>query len=80
MENEKEFLSVNDLAKKLQVHPNTIRRGIKCGRIQACRIGNGKKASFRIHHTEIERITKFDLREKIEEIIKEIQCTDIQAK
>ncbi len=58
------------MAKILNVHSNTIYRGIKCGRINAFRIGVGKKAMFRISDDEIQRIAEFDAMELIEKIIK----------
>jgi excisionase family DNA binding protein len=57
-----EFYSINEFASKLGVHPNTVRRAIKCGRIGALRLGNEKTGRYRIPHSEIERIIYSDLR------------------
>jgi len=53
----------------LNVHPNTIYNSIKSGRIHACRIGGGKKGSYRIYENDIERLIESDSREIIEKII-----------
>lgn len=55
------LLTAKEFAAKLRVHPSTIRRAIESGRIHAFRVGNGKKASFRIPESEIERMMAFDL-------------------
>lgn len=68
-----EFFTVKEFAKIFKVHPNTVYRAIDCGRIQAFRVGQGKKASFRIFKTEIERMAAFDANEMIENIIKKRQ-------
>lgn len=67
-----DLLSVKEFAAILRTHPSTIRRAIESGRIHAFRIGKGKKASFRIPKTEIERMMAFDLTELIENRAKEI--------
>lgn len=64
-----DFLSIKEFAFTLKVHPNTIRRAIKSGRLSALRIGHGKKGSYRIARTEINRIAMFDLEKMIENII-----------
>jgi len=63
------FFSIKEFSKKLGVHENTIRRSIKSGRINAFRIGSGKKSIYRIPYCEIGRMAKFDLDEYIEKII-----------
>ncbi len=63
------FYSIKEFAQKLGVHPNTIRRSIKNGRINAFKIGAGKKSIYRISHSEINRVALFDLEEMIEKII-----------
>lgn len=65
------YFTINEFAKKLRVHSNTIRRAIKKGRINAFKVGMGKKSSYRIPASEINRIALFDLNEMIEKIIEE---------
>lgn len=66
---EKHFLSINEFALLLRVHPNTIRRSIKSGRISAFKVGSGKRGTYRIPKNEINRIALFDLEDMIEKII-----------
>lgn len=66
---ENDFLSVKEFASKLGVHANTIRRSIKNGRISAFKIGSGKRSSYRIAKTEVNRMALFDLEEVIDKII-----------
>ena len=61
-----EYFSITEFAKKLKVHPNTIRRAIKNNRIQALRIGKKKNSSYRIPESEIIRMANVDLEESIE--------------
>lgn len=69
MEGEKEFLSVKEFAIKIGLHYNTIIRAIKSGRLNAVRIGYGKKAAYRIPVTEIHRIALCDLEDLVNKII-----------
>lgn len=69
MDNVSDFLSIKEFAYLLKVHPNTIRRAVKSGRINAFRIGAGIKSSYRIARAEINRIAIFDLEEMIEKIV-----------
>lgn len=64
-----EFLSIKEFAFILKVHPNTIRRAIKSGRINGFKVGYGEKSTYRIARAEINRIAIFDLEEMIEKII-----------
>lgn len=64
-----EYISVKEFAKKVGVHYNTIIRSIKKGRLNAFRVGAGKKGCFRIAISEINRIAFMDLEERIERII-----------
>lgn len=66
---EKHFLSIKEFASKLEVHPNTIRRAIKSGRLNGFKVGGGKRSIFRIPSTEINRIALIDLEDIIEKII-----------
>jgi len=64
-----EFYSVKEFALKLGVHINTIYKAIKSGRISGFRVGSGKKSSFRIPASEINRIALFDMEQMVENII-----------
>lgn len=66
-----DFYSIVDFAKKLKVHPNTIRRAIKSGRICAFKLGTEKKSTYRIPHNEIDRIIIGDMRKLIKKLIQE---------
>ena len=71
---ENDFLSIKEFAYKLGVHPNTIRRSIKRGRISAFRVGGGKKSIYRIPKSETNRLAFCDLESFIQkEIEKRIQ-------
>ena len=54
------FYTVDQFAKRLKVHPQTIRKAIKENRLYAFRPGVGKKAPFRIHESEYFRIMNAD--------------------
>jgi excisionase family DNA binding protein len=47
-------LSVNEAAKRLGVHPNTVRNGIDTGRIKAVKV----LGRWRIQESEVERILR----------------------
>lgn len=68
-DNLQDFFSIKEFAGLLKVHPNTIRRAIKSGRIGAFKVGYGKKATYRIARTEVNRVALFDLEEIIEKMI-----------
>jgi len=67
--NYEEFLSIKEFAILLRIHQNTVRRAIKSGRINAFKVGSGKKSIYRIPRSEINRIALFDLQDMIEKII-----------
>lgn len=69
MTEEKEFFSIDEFAKLLGLHHQTIRTSIKKGRIIAFRIGFGKKAALRIARSEINRIAELDLEDIIDKLI-----------
>lgn len=58
---EKEFYSIKEFAIILDVHPNTIRKCIKSGRISAVKVGNRFRPVYRIARSEINRMAVFDL-------------------
>ena len=66
---ENEFLSIKEFAIKVGVHPDTVRRSIKSGRINGFKVGSGKRARYRISKSEINRIALFDMEELINQII-----------
>ena len=70
IDEDKHFLSINEFAILLRIHPNTVRRSIKNGRISAFKVGSGKRGTYRIAKSEINRIALFDLEALIENIIK----------
>ena len=58
MNEQKQYLSVTELANHLDVHRNTIIKAIKDKRIQAFKVGSGKKSVYRIPYTETARLLK----------------------
>lgn len=50
------FLTVEEFAKKVKLHPGTIRKAIKDGKIFASRPGSGKRTRYRIAESELERL------------------------
>jgi len=66
-----EYLTIKEFAGILRVHPNTIRSSLKKGRLQSIRIGEGKKAGYRIPRSEISRIALFDLKDMIKRTLEE---------
>jgi excisionase family DNA binding protein len=64
-----DFFSIKEFADKLHVHPNTVRRAIKKGRISAFRVGAAKKSPYRIPSAEIDRLAIFDMEEMITKIL-----------
>lgn len=65
----KDFFTIKEFAAKLRVHPNSVRRSIKAGRIMAFSFGTDKKRTFRIPSSEIERIISSDLKKKFEGVL-----------
>ena len=50
------YLTVEEFAKRMKIHPGTVRRAIKEGRIFASRPSSGKRAHYRIAESELERL------------------------
>ena len=69
MTDQKEFYTVMEFSDKLRIHPNTVRRGISSGRIQAFRTGQSTRSSYRIPATEVNRICELDMSKLIEQIV-----------
>lgn len=55
---DQDFYTIKEFARKLRVHPNTIRNGIKTGHINAFRTGTSDKSSYKIPHTEIHNMAR----------------------
>lgn len=71
MNNENEFMTVMEFANKMRIHPNTVRKAIKDGRIQAVKVGAGNRSQYRISSTELGRIQEMDMMQIIERIVEE---------
>jgi excisionase family DNA binding protein len=63
-----EWYSIQMFAKLVGVHPNTIRNGIRNGKIHAVDHGTRNRKYWRIHYKEVERMGVFSLREWREKI------------
>jgi len=50
------FLTVEEFAKRIKMHPGSVRRSIREGKIFATRPSMGKKGPFRIAESELERL------------------------
>jgi len=59
--NKKDFLNILEFADEISVHPNTIRKMIRNGRLSAFKLGGGKTSSYRIARSEIQRMCMVDL-------------------
>lgn len=66
-----EFLTVNEFAEEIGVHPNTVRSMIRTGRLSAFRVGGGDRSSYRISKSETQRLAVVDLDKLVENLIKE---------
>jgi len=50
-----ELLTVNDVARQLKLHPETVRRWIRSGKLRAISLGSDR-AGLRIRASEIQRL------------------------
>lgn len=50
------FLTVEEFGERIKMHPTTVRRAIKQGKIYAVRPSLGKRAPYRIAESELERL------------------------
>ena len=66
-----EFLSINQFAELIGVHPNTVRNMIKSGRLSAFRTGCSEKSSYRIAKSETQRLAIVDLDKIVNNLIEE---------
>ena len=69
MEDAEEFYTVIEFAEKIRVHPNTVRRAIRQGRIQAFKTSEGIKSEYRIPNTEVKRLCELDMTKLIKDIV-----------
>ena len=70
-----DFLSIKEFAFLIKVHPNTVRRSIKKGRLNAFRVGEGCKAVYRIPLTEINRLAILNMETVMNSIIDQKMIT-----
>lgn len=66
---EQDFLSIKEFAVVINVHPNTVRRSIKKGRLSAFRVGSGARATYRIPRAEINRLAFMNLEEMVQKMV-----------
>lgn len=66
---EEDFLSIKEFADKIHVHPNTVRRALKNGKLNGFKLSNGKRAVYRIPVSEMNRLALVNMEEMIEKII-----------
>ena len=50
------FLTLEEFAQRIKMHPGSVRRSIKQGKIFATRPSMGKRAPYRIAESELERL------------------------
>lgn len=50
------YLTLKEFGERIKMHPATIRRSIKEGKIYATRPSAGKRAPYRIAESELERL------------------------
>jgi len=69
---EKEFLTVKEYAALLSLHPNTVRRSLKTGRISGFKVGSGKRSDYRIPRSEINRMAFLDLEKVVAKMVEDL--------
>lgn len=74
---DQDFYSIKEFASKLGVSPYTIRRAIKNGRISGFRAGSTDKSTYRIPHSELQRMGIIDLKKIIKNMIADGTYKDI---
>lgn len=50
------FLTLQEFSERIKMHPGTVRKAIRKGKIFASRPGMGKKSPYRIPESELERL------------------------
>lgn len=63
----KEFYTIKEFAKLLQVHPETIRKAVRNGKIIALKPGGGRTSSLRIPRLELDRMAAACIAEHMED-------------
>jgi excisionase family DNA binding protein len=63
--NMKEFYTVNEFAKIMNVHPSTIRRALKRKQLISMKFGSDARNTHRIPHSEFDRCMMKDLKEHV---------------
>jgi hypothetical protein len=66
---EDDFVSIKEFAALIKMHPNSVRRSIKKGRLNAFRIGEGPRAVYRIARSEVNRLAFINLEEMIDRML-----------
>jgi hypothetical protein len=70
------YLTIIVFASRTSLHPNTIRRLIKIGKLNAIDMGTAGKKIYRIPESEIERMGKINLKE----VLKNVREEDLDVK
>ena len=65
--------TVDNLAEIFSYNPQTIRNLIRKGRIKAFKLGNGKKAPWRILQVEVERLQMIGFEEQMKELKQQLK-------
>jgi putative resolvase len=52
---DEELLTVHEVARRLKLHPETVRRWIRAGKLRAIRLGSDR-AGLRIRASEVQRL------------------------
>lgn len=73
MKKSRQFYTVKEFAALLKTHPQTIYEDIRVGRVNAFRVGAGKRSHWRIPSSEISRMALFDLNEVVDGLVKQKQ-------
>lgn len=50
------FLTIQEFADRMKVHPATVRKFVREGKVFASRTGTGKTSRYRIAESELERL------------------------
>ena len=63
-----DYLTIVQFAAKIQMHPNSVRRLIRMGKLQGVNMGSGNRKIYRIPESELSRLATFDLKEVLTNI------------